>query len=47
MLDVGTSHVELGVDLSGRRFRVHDDHDVSLLRVLSSERLLFWHGETR
>ncbi len=35
MLDVGTLHVELVVDLSGHRFYVHDDHDFRLLRILS------------
>lgn len=35
MLDMGTLYVELVVDLPGRRFYVHDDHDFRLLRILS------------
>ena len=47
MLDMGTLHVGLVVDLSGHRFHVHDDHGISLLRVLAQERVLLWHGEIR
>ena len=47
MLDVGTLHVGLVVDLSGRGFHIHDDHDVSLLWALSEKRLLLWYGGIR
>jgi hypothetical protein len=35
VLDVGTLHVELVVDLLGYRFYVHDDHDFRLFEILS------------
>ena len=47
MLDMGTLHVGLVVDLSGHRVHIYDDHDVSLLWVLSQKRLLLWHGKIR
>ena len=47
MLDVGTLHGRLVVDLSGHRYHVYDSYDVSLLRVLSQKRLPLWHGEIR
>jgi len=47
VLDVGTLHGRLVVDLSDRRFHTYDDHDVSLLGVLSQKRLLLWHREIR
>jgi len=47
VLDVGTLHVGLGVDLSSHWFHVYDDHDFCLLGILSEERQLLWHGEIR